>query len=256
MAVRRMKDFAAILQPSIPESSSHPASTGSSCIRFTPDSSKLVLATALSSYVLIIDLTDGRPKVLRRFEHHRIKGMGRVLRGKLASSRNEKGHVNGHAINGDGDVEMAERVSPSPSIQPNGMGGGDAEDEDEHSSGDVDDDDAVAIANINRIAISADGQWLATSDSHARSHIFNLDSISVRSSFFFTYVSSTLKSTKNSTTQRYLRSPNRSNASPSTQCTPPCCSSHSPTTPSRYTTSRRDSSRSGAKTSRPACPES
>src|SRR5260221_11126394 len=110
-----MKDFASILQPYIPGSSNHPASTGSSCIRFTPDSSKLVLATALSSFILVIDLTDEQPKILRRFDRHRTQDVcanGRVIRGKLASSLDERDHgqrkVNGHALNGD--VEMTDRV--------------------------------------------------------------------------------------------------------------------------------------------------
>lgn len=169
-----MKDFAAILKPFVPVSSSHPASTGSSCIRFTPDSSKLVLATTLSSFVLVVDLSEEQPKVLRRFEHHRIKDMytnGRVLRGKLASLRNNgesrrQGEVGGH-------VDMTE---PSSLSHPN-------EDEGEEDDISSDADDAVAIANINRIAISADGQWLATSDNRGRLHIFNLDSISVRFPF-------------------------------------------------------------------------
>jgi U3 small nucleolar RNA-associated protein 4 len=176
-----MKDFAAILQPYTP---SHPVSTGSTCIRFTPDSSKLVLTTALSSYVLVIDLTDEKPKVLRRFEHHRIQDLytsGRILRGKLASSRDQgdggQPKVNGHALNGD--VEMAGVVSPSPSAQPNGI----CEGEDRNVSSDTDGD--VAVVNISRIAISADGQWLATADSRARLLIFNLDSVSVSSSTFF-----------------------------------------------------------------------
>lgn len=191
-----MKDFAAILQPFIPASSSHPASTGSSCIRFTPDSSKLVLATALSSYVLIVDLSDEIPKVLRRFEHHRIKdmyGSGRVLRGKLASVRNNgegggQGMVDGHALNGD--VDMAEHNSHSRSTQPNGIHhtNDEGESADENSSNGTT-DDAAAIVNISRIAVSADGQWLATSDSRARLHIFNLDSISV--CFFFPSLKST-----------------------------------------------------------------
>jgi hypothetical protein len=67
----------------------------------------------------------------------------------------------------------------------------DMEDAEESASGeatsgeDSDSDDdpnitADTIPSILRIAISPDGQWLATSDDQRHTHIFNLDSISVR----------------------------------------------------------------------------
>lgn len=56
--------------------------------------------------------------------------------------------------------------------------------EDTNGAEDSDDDDKNPIADIIpcvlRIAISPDGQWLATSDDQRHTHIFNLDSISVR----------------------------------------------------------------------------
>jgi len=43
-----------------------------------------------------------------------------------------------------------------------------------------DDEEQVSAAvNVLRLAVSADGQWLASSDDHARTHIFNLDSVQV-----------------------------------------------------------------------------
>ena len=38
------------------------------------------------------------------------------------------------------------------------------------------------VVNVLRISISPDGQWLASSDDRSRTHIFNLDSIQVRTS--------------------------------------------------------------------------
>jgi len=43
------------------------------------------------------------------------------------------------------------------------------------------DDTGSCITNVSRMAISADGQWLATTDDLARTYIFNLDSVQVRS---------------------------------------------------------------------------
>jgi U3 small nucleolar RNA-associated protein 4 len=39
--------------------------------------------------------------------------------------------------------------------------------------------DTLVGVNISRLAISSDGQWLASSDDHSRTHIFNLDSLQV-----------------------------------------------------------------------------
>ena len=72
---------------------------------------------------------------------------------------------------------MDEPDSDSISLQPNGIDASHVDEGDRSESSDT--DDSVAIVNINRLAISADGQWLATSDTRARSHVFNLDSISV-----------------------------------------------------------------------------
>jgi len=146
-----------------------------------------VLCTALSSYVLVIDLASEKYKVLRQFEHHRIKDLsksGRMLRGKLAAATaRNKGQpkLNGHVIvNGD-DVEMGEPGSPPGPGKPNGLEESEeSETEEVHNTSDSEeeDEDNTAIVSIDRAAISADGQWLATSDSLSRTHIFNLDSIS------------------------------------------------------------------------------
>lgn len=37
-----------------------------------------------------------------------------------------------------------------------------------------------ALTNVSRMAISADGQWLATTDDLSRTYVFNLDSVQVR----------------------------------------------------------------------------
>jgi len=143
---KRIRNFSSILQAHLPHS---PSSTGGLAFSFTPDSSKLVMSTALSTQVLIIDLgintEDQEPRVLRRFDHHRMRdGIlgGRVIKGIKA---------------GD-DVAM-------------GRTSGDEDDEDEMDSA------GPVVASILRIAISADGQWLATSDDLARTHVFNLDSV-------------------------------------------------------------------------------
>jgi U3 small nucleolar RNA-associated protein 4 len=109
-----------------------------------------VMSTAMSSHILVIDLgTNGEKlRVLRRFDHY--------LRNTI---------VHGQVVKRwktDGDVEMGEPDA----------GTRDDEDEDERLMSPV-------VATILHLEISADGQWLATSDDHSRTHIFNLDSVQV-----------------------------------------------------------------------------
>ncbi|KAG1810129.1 WD40 repeat-like protein [Suillus plorans] len=131
----RVRTFASILENRITaQSSQNPVSTGGSSFTFTPDSSKLIMASAITSLILVIDLSSEAPTILRTFNQHCNAGSitsGRVVRG----------------------------INRGTS------------DEDEQSVGGI---DSVAIM---KIAVSPDGQWLATSDDLCRIFIFNLDSI-------------------------------------------------------------------------------
>lgn len=82
-------------------------------------------------------------------------------------------HVNGNGVAADGDVDMADgsvvEASDDGGIQDSGN---DSSEDEEPSS-------PSKHVGVHCIAISADGQWLATSDSQSRTHVFNLDSVSV-----------------------------------------------------------------------------
>ncbi|KAH9853178.1 WD40 repeat-like protein [Lenzites betulinus] len=155
---RRIRTFASMVQSQLPGSSS-----GASSLLFTPDSSKLVLATSASATVLIIDLgsVERPPRVLRKFEQHSIReGIvnGRVVRGKRHA---------GTSANTDGDIDMTtESQDPSNS----------ASESDSDSDSDVESSKRV-LTTITRMAVSADGQWLATANDHRRTHVFNLDAV-------------------------------------------------------------------------------
>lgn len=131
----RVRTFASILENRITaQSSQNPVSTGGSSFTFTPDSSKLIMASAITSLILVIDLSSEAPTILRTFNQHCNAGSitsGRVVRG----------------------------INRGTS------------DEDEQSVGGI---DSVAIM---KMAVSPDGQWLATSDDLCRIFVFNLDSI-------------------------------------------------------------------------------
>ncbi|KAI0963284.1 hypothetical protein AcW1_000403 [Taiwanofungus camphoratus] len=151
---RRIRDFSSILQSQLPGLS---ASTGASFLSFTPDSKKLVVATAMSSYIIILDLGTeaGKPHVLRKFEHHRMRDVmisNRVVRGRKGTE--------GVEIE---DVEME-----------------DATEDASESSDDQRPNPKLLIGAVTRMAVSSDGQWLATTDDRCRTHVFNLDSIQVR----------------------------------------------------------------------------
>ncbi|PFH50756.1 hypothetical protein AMATHDRAFT_60602 [Amanita thiersii Skay4041] len=160
---KRIRDFAKILLPHISTLSTVP-STGGIAFKFTPDSSKLIMTTSLSSYVLVIDLNSDRPQVLRRFDQHRqldAFSQNRVIKGRLKERFNKP------------DVETEDSNGPP------------ASDTNEQHDQQIDMSDSdneldpvtPMVVNILRIAVSPDGQWLATSDDHMRTHIFNLDSM-------------------------------------------------------------------------------
>lgn len=132
--------------------------------------------TTVSSFVLVLDLTGETPRVLRRFAQHRLQDSvvhNRVVKGRR---KNETG---------DMDVDTGADESDS---------------DDELES-------TPLVVNISRIAISHDGQWLATSDDHMRTHIFNLDSIQVGHALLSILLDLTFF--ENSITVFYLRFLNR-----------------------------------------------
>jgi U3 small nucleolar RNA-associated protein 4 len=160
---KRIRDFSSILQTHLPDS---PISTGGSVFHFTPDSRKLAMATALSSYILFVDLgtNSEKPRVLRRFNHHRTRnlvGGDRIVKRTASEVKEER-----------------ERRKKAFEMGQNGASNVDI------IMADIDADEAgPAVTSVSRMAISADGQWLATMDDLARTYIFNLDSVQVHSFF-------------------------------------------------------------------------
>lgn len=121
----------------------------------------------MSSYIIVIDLgTEASPRVLRRFEHHRMKD---VIVGDRVVKRRR---------NADQDIEMLD-VDVDADGAENTAEASEGEDEEEVPE--------TVVATVSRMAISSDGQWLATSDDCCRTHVFNLDSIQVRARHQFIY---------------------------------------------------------------------
>jgi U3 small nucleolar RNA-associated protein 4 len=145
------------------------------------------MSTAVPSYVLVIDLTGEKPRVLRRFDHHRMQDSIVHHNRALKGIQGKKAKINGVHLNGDMDTEMADVGSPQE--EENQDTSDEEKDEEEEEDEKL---TKAALISVDRLAVSADGQWLATSDSQARTHIFNLDSISVNfliihHSLFYSY---------------------------------------------------------------------
>ncbi|KAH7104113.1 WD40 repeat-like protein [Auriculariales sp. MPI-PUGE-AT-0066] len=155
---RRVKNLTSELLPHVASGSEDEVSTGATAMAFSPDSSKLVLGTSLSSYTLVIDLANAHDdldniRVLRRFEHHRMRD---VILQPVSQAPRQLNGVHTDAV---------------------------AMDVDEPSSSEMKSDAIAAtsyeahIRRISLITFSPDGQWLATSDIDRRVHVYNMDSI-------------------------------------------------------------------------------
>lgn len=118
--------------------------------------------------------------MLRRFDHHRIQD-SIVRHSRALKGIQGKAKINGVHVNGDIDTEMLDVESP---LEEEGQ---DTSDDDEEEDGKI--TTKAALISVDRLAVSADGQWLATSDNQARTHIFNLDSISVSPYFYSLFYS-------------------------------------------------------------------
>ena len=159
MNPKRVRDLQPILREHLPDTL---PSCGASALTFSPDSSKLIIATT-TAIVLVLDLVSDSTsaRVLRRFDQHRHRSTsaeGRVLTGR----RNSEDHE-ADASESEQDIEDHETENRGMAkTQPT---------------------DAESMpATVTRMAISPDGQWLATTDDHLRTHIFNLDSVQHHSS--------------------------------------------------------------------------
>ncbi|KAF9036469.1 WD40 repeat-like protein [Hymenopellis radicata] len=134
---KRVKSFSSVISTQLALS---PASSGGLAFAFTPDSSKLLMSSAISSAVLVIDLTQSEgPRILRSFDQH-VSNVGERVTKPLPSD-------------GDGDVDM-----DAPESSTRAQSG-------------------TLLSHVIRITVSADGQWAATTDDRARTHVFNLDSL-------------------------------------------------------------------------------
>lgn len=147
---RRVRDFSTVIQSSLP-SASRKHGSGASTFTFSPDSTRLIMSTALSGHVLLFDLSGSEeqpPRLLRRFDQHTQAPTTRVVKGLKQNGA--------FSMATDSDAEEAVSSDDEPAAPASGK---------------------PLQATVLRTVVSADGQWLASTDNRLRTHIFNLDSM-------------------------------------------------------------------------------
>ncbi|TXT12946.1 hypothetical protein VHUM_01347 [Vanrija humicola] len=118
---------------------------GASSLLFTPDSGRLVVAFAASAHVAVLELPDqdnGLITVARSFAPQHTTIGGRSVRGKASRRRN---------VESDDEEEEDESASRPANSEP--------------------------APWVTAMAVSDDGQWLATSDLGGKVTVFNLDTL-------------------------------------------------------------------------------
>jgi len=117
----------------------------------------------MTSHILFIDLgTDGqKPRVLRKFDHHRsqnlIGGRLTVIRSQGIGMQPKKGKEKRKiTLQRELQTEQIDQAMEADTVVTSGA------------------ETTPALTTVSRMAISADGQWLATTDDLSRTYIFNL----------------------------------------------------------------------------------
>lgn len=155
---KRVRDLQTLLQEHLPDA---PSACGASALSFSPDSSKLIIATT-TAFILVLDLASDTTsaRVIRRFDQHRSRGSiveGRVLTGRRNDADDDH----------EADASEPEQDAEEPSSETIVV---DDDPQPTHAA-------KPTPATITRMTISPDGQWLATTDDHRRTHVFNLDAV-------------------------------------------------------------------------------
>ena len=155
---KRVRDLQTLLQEHLPDT---PSGCGASALTFSPDSSKLIIATT-TAFILVLDLASDMTsaRVIRRFDQHRSRSSiveGRVLIGRRNDSDDD------HEVDASELEQDAEEPSSETIVVDDGP-------QHIHAA-------KSTSATVTRMTISSDGQWLATTDDHRRTHVFNLDAV-------------------------------------------------------------------------------
>jgi U3 small nucleolar RNA-associated protein 4 len=180
---KRVKSFSEDLVDECTSAPLQERGTGASSLAFTPDSNRLIIGFALSAALVAVELgKEARPhlRVLRVFLADALesgRGVMTLSQRSAVQANGDKGRSmpNGH-VNGVLPMEMDESES--------GSAVGSPETDDEKSDGEEDVVNvavATSLTRVNMLAVSEDGQWLASCDNRGHVNVYNLDVLKVSS---------------------------------------------------------------------------
>ncbi|UZJ55037.1 hypothetical protein CBS101457_004357 [Exobasidium rhododendri] len=137
---------------------------GSSATIFTPENSRVVLASHPGSFIHVVELpTEGHAecRLLKTFDQHRNKSGGRVMAGRKQSNGHSHHDSNGHAHSEEGES--------------NGLENGEIDDEE--AEGEEENAERSVFSRIDLLQISPDGQYLVSIDTSKRINTYSLDTL-------------------------------------------------------------------------------
>lgn len=143
---------------------------GSSAIVFTPESSRIIVASYPGSVIHVAELPQEGSvescKLLKSFDHHRKKvATDRVIAGRSQSSAKL---TNGHTSNGTNGFGHDEEEQDSSS---------EGEDSSDEGEGKGDSTERTVYSRIDLLHTSLDGQYLVSIDTSKRINTFSLDTL-------------------------------------------------------------------------------
>ncbi|EPQ32423.1 uncharacterized protein PFL1_00619 [Pseudozyma flocculosa PF-1] len=184
---RKVKSFASVF------GHDDDVAPGASALSFSPDSSRLVLASWSGSYVHVVELPSaeagasaGTCRLLRSFGQHRQRPGSASVGDVGASSNNPQGRQ----LAGRNGVAASKQNGSNGQGHGNGSGSGSGDDaghparaDDETGrrnsarGGQSDRVERSTSSLIHHVQISSDGAWLSTISSDLQHHVFSLDSL-------------------------------------------------------------------------------
>jgi len=148
--------------------------TGASSLAFTPDSNRLIIGFALSAALMAVELSkDLRQnlRVLRVFPVNALESGRGALTGQKSNVQ-ANGHSDGR-VNGVDAMELDESESGSA------LGSPETDDENSDVEEDVVAATATSMTRVDMLAVSEDGQWLASCNNRGHVNVYNLDVLKV-----------------------------------------------------------------------------
>lgn len=146
---------------------------GSSAMVFTPENTRLILASHPGSYIHVVELPgitrEEKCKLVKTFDHHRKRVSGRAMAGRRGATGATL--TNGHASTKGTNGHMANGKDDSSS------GAESSAEEQEDDEVDDAEGERTAFSRIDIVHTSPDGQYLISIDTSKRINVYSLDTL-------------------------------------------------------------------------------